>query len=162
MGLFTRQKTQTIIIVGCGRLGSTLANQLSEQNKNVSIIDINESSFRKLSQSYGGFQIEGDGSDLDMLLSAGAEDADILISTTNDDDTNIMIAQIGKELFDIDYVIARLQDTSKKVVISGMDIHTICPADLSIKEFSRIIGERTDKSDEDIACRGSSEDQLPD
>ena len=93
MSIFKRQKKESIIIVGCGIFGSTLATMLSEQNKNVAIIDIDERTFRKLSPSYRGFSIEGDGTDIDLLTFTGAKNADILVASTKDDDTNIMIAQ---------------------------------------------------------------------
>lgn len=158
--LFAGKKRQSTIIVGCGRLGSILANRLSDESENVTIIDISENAFRKLSPSYGGYQIEGNGSDIDLLIYAGAKDADILIAATNSDDTNLMIAQFGKALFGIRHVIARIKDTSKLVALDGMDIDTICPAELSIREFSRIIGERTGESDENTARGGTSEDKL--
>lgn len=134
-----QQKNESIIIVGCGRFGSSLATILSEQNKNVSVIDIDESTFRKLSSSYGGFSIEGDGTDVDLLSLAGAKNADILIASTNNDDTNIMIALIAKQAFQIKNVIARIYDASKQAAYSNMDIMSICPAVLSINEFNKII-----------------------
>lgn len=139
MSFLKRQKKESIIIVGCGRFGSALATMLSEQNKSVAIIDIDERAFKKLSPSYGGFSIEGDGTDIDLLTSAGAKSADILVASTNDDDTNIMIAQIAKQVFGINRVITRIYDTTKQVAYNDMDIVSICPAILSVNEFERII-----------------------
>lgn len=139
MKIFNKTKKEFIIIVGCGRLGSSLASLMSDQDKNVAIIDINEKAFRKLPVSYGGFTIEGDGSDLDVLSSVNAKDADILIASTNNDDTNIMVAQIAKHIFEIKKVIVRIQDASKQVAYDDSDIESICPTKLSINEFQRII-----------------------
>ena len=137
MHFLKREKSQNIIIVGCGRLGSSLATMMSEQNRNVTILDIDENSFRKLSSSYGGFTLEGDGADIDHLAYAGANLADVLIAATNDDDTNIMIAQIACQVFGIKTVLVRIYDTSKQVAYDDMNIISICPANLSIEEFKR-------------------------
>lgn len=138
---FKKKKREYIIIIGCGRLGSTLASLLSDQNKNVTIIDINEKAFRRLPHSYGGFKIEGDGTDVDVLSSVTAKDADIFISATDDDDINIMAAQIAKQVFKIKKVVVRIQDHSKTVAYSDLGIESICPAKLSIKAFEEIIAQ---------------------
>ena len=137
MGLFKRKTQQNVLIVGCGRLGSSLANILSEQNKNVTIIDIDVNAFRKLSSSHGGLSLEGDGSDIDHLMYAGANQADVLIAATDDDDTNIMIGQIARQVFGIKIVLVRLYDTSKQVAYENLGIISICPANLSIDEIKR-------------------------
>ncbi|MCC8022834.1 MAG: TrkA family potassium uptake protein [Clostridiales bacterium] len=142
MALFKREKKENIIIVGCGRLGSSLAAMLSDQNINVSIIDTAEQAFRKLSPSYGGFTFEGDGMDADLLDFAGARNASALIACTNDDDANILIAQTAKQTFSIPQVIVRIKDNSKQAAYDGMGIQSICPATLSIQEFQRILSER--------------------
>lgn len=142
MSILKKHKNESIIIVGCGRFGSTLATNLSEQNKNVAIIDMNESAFRMLSTSYSGYSLEGDGTDIDLLTFAGAKNADIFIASTEDDNTNIMIAQIAKHVFKIKKVFSRITDTSKLITIKKLDIIPICPATLSVKEFERIIVTR--------------------
>jgi trk system potassium uptake protein TrkA len=142
--LFQKTLRETIIIVGCGRLGSSLADMLSQQNKNVTIIDMKGDAFRKIPLSYGGLSIEGDGSDLDILRVAGATETDLLLATTDDDDTNIMIAQIAKQILKIPRVIVRINDTSKMAAYADAGIESICPAALSMKEFRRIAGEEED------------------
>ena len=142
MSILKRHKNESIIIVGCGRFGSTLATMLSEQNKSIAIIDIDKSAFAKLSPSFGGFSIEGDGTDIDSLEFAGAKNTDILIATTHDDNTNIMVAQIAKEVFHIKRVITRIYDASKKTAFNDMDIECICTADLSVNEFERILSNK--------------------
>jgi trk system potassium uptake protein TrkA len=139
MSLFNRIKPKIIVIIGCGRLGSTLAEMLYEQNFHVTVVDNDERAFRKLSPSYGGFTIEGDGCDPDILVEAGSNNADILVATTDDDNTNIMIAQMARQAFQISRVIARIYDTSKLSACIGGNIDFICPALLSIEEFKAIV-----------------------
>jgi trk system potassium uptake protein TrkA len=128
-----------VIIIGCGRLGANLANTLSENGNNVLIIDKNKTSFRKLAPSFGGMQVEGDGTDLSVLYEAQITDASAIVAVTNYDNTNIMAAQMAKEIFHIDTVIARLYDQDRECVYQEFGIDTICPAVLSSKEIDKLL-----------------------
>lgn len=128
-----------IIIIGCGRLGGSLADSLSDQDRNVIVIDQNKDSFRKLSPSFGGLTLTGDATDIDVLHEAEIEKASVVISVTNNDNTNIMIAQMAKELFKKEHVIARLYDPELECVYHELNIDTICPAILSIKEVNKLL-----------------------
>lgn len=147
MGLFTESRAEEyIIIVGCSRLGAALANTLSEGEIGVMIIDKNEDSFRKLSPSYGGLTLVGDATEFHILKEAKIEDATAVITVTNNDNTNIMVAQIAKELFNIEHVIARLYDPECECVYQEFNIDTVCPAVLSVNEIKKFlkIAERTE------------------
>ena len=133
------KEKRSIIVVGCGRLGSTIASLLSERNLHVIVLDIDQSNFRKLAASYGGLTKEGDGTDIDMLERVGIKEAGVLVATTNDDDVNIMIAQIAKEIFHVDEVITRIYDASKDITCNRMGIHVISPTRLSVDEFRRVL-----------------------
>jgi len=141
MGVFRGDKKKNIIIVGCGRFGSAIAAMLSERNRNVTVIDINQNAFRKLPSSYGGFTIEADGSDIDALTRVRASKADLIVASTGDDNLNIMVAQIAKQIFGVKQVVARLQDPSKQAAFNDLDIEAIYPALLCVREFERIINE---------------------
>ncbi|HBF66761.1 TrkA family potassium uptake protein [Anaerotignum propionicum] len=130
-----------IIIIGCGRLGANLANTLSEGNGNVLIIDKNKDAFRKLSPSYGGLSIIGDATDIDVMLEAQMNNASAVIAVTNNDNANIMVAQIAREMFHIKRVIARLYDPDREYVYNEFGIDTICPAVLSAKEIDKILSQ---------------------
>lgn len=133
-----KQSTYTVII-GCGRLGANLANTLSEEGENVLILDQNKDSFRKLSSSFGGLAVEGDGTELETLKAADVQRADTVIAVTNNDNINIMIAQIAKECFSVKKVISRLFDPERECVYQELGIDTICPAVLSANEIDRIL-----------------------
>ncbi|MDD2371165.1 MAG: TrkA family potassium uptake protein [Firmicutes bacterium] len=132
-----KNKKHNVIVIGCGRFGSTIAGNLSELNKNLMIVDMDQSSFRKLSSSYGGLTKEGDGTDIDLLESIGIATADVVIVSTDKDDANILISQIAKVIYKVPDVIARIYDTSKKITCDDFGIHVISPTDLSIKEFQK-------------------------
>ncbi|MDD4200679.1 MAG: TrkA family potassium uptake protein [Eubacteriales bacterium] len=131
------------IIAGCGRLGSSIANRLSEDGKDVIIIDSNSESFRKLSPTFGGVEIVGDAAEMFLEHDADIRNAASVIAVTNHDNTNIMIAQMAKEFFHIDKVIARLYDPERECVYRDFGIETICPVVLSTSKVdSMLYGKR--------------------
>jgi len=83
-----------IVIVGCGRLGSHLANQLSRAGHGVVVIDTNEHAFGNLSPEYSGFRVEGDATELAVLKQAKVNKADLVVATTRADNINLMVAQV--------------------------------------------------------------------
>ncbi|MEA4895923.1 MAG: TrkA family potassium uptake protein [Oscillospiraceae bacterium] len=128
-------------VIGCGRLGANLANTLSDEGGDVLIIDKNKDAFRKLSPSFGGLFITGDALDLDVLQGAQINKASVIVAVTNSDNTNIMVAQIAREMFQIKRVIARLYDPERECVYREFGIDTICPAILSAKEIDKILSK---------------------
>ena len=148
MKLFSEKKSikNYTIIVGCGRLGANLANTLSDDGGNVLIIDNDKDSFRKLSPSFGGLTLTGDATDIEILHEAQVEKASAIIIVTNNDNINIMVAQLTKELFDVQRIITRLYDPDRECVYREFGINTICPAILSAKEITVLLGN-TEKED---------------
>jgi len=134
-----RDKDEYIIIVGCGRLGGHLASLLSEERKSVVIIDREETAFSKLSEDFSGFTMEADAIEMETLIRARIERADVVVATTDDDNTNIMIAQIAKEIYQVPKVIARLFELAREAVYHEFGIETICPTVLSAEAFRDII-----------------------
>jgi len=129
------------IIVGCGRLGASLASRFSEDGGNVLVIDEDKNSFRKLSPNYGGMVIQGDATEISVLKRAEIKNATSVIAVTNHDNTNIMVAQLAKELFHIDNVIARLYDPDRECVYRELEIDTICPVVLSTRKVDQLLYE---------------------
>ncbi|MDD8049215.1 MAG: NAD-binding protein [Thomasclavelia sp.] len=122
------------IIVGCGGLGSFLATHFSEEGKDVMVIDLEGSAFRKLSKSYGGITMAANATDIEKLKKAKMNEADNVIVVTNNDNVNIFVAQIAKKMFNVPYVVARIYDECKSVLVEKYNIETICPTILSEQE----------------------------
>jgi trk system potassium uptake protein TrkA len=120
----SQNRDDYIIIVGCGRLGSHLANLLSKARKSVVVIDKEE---------------KADAIEIDTLLKAKIDKADVVVTTTNDDNTNIMIAQIAKSIYGVPKVIARLFEPARQKIYEELEIETLCPTVLSALEFKNII-----------------------
>lgn len=149
MGIFNNKKEKNYtVIVGCGRLGANLASTLYDRGSNVLIIDSDKESFRKLSPSFGGINLLGDATEIFVLNESNIKNATAVVAVTNNDNTNILVAQIAKDYFHVSHVIARLYDPERECVYHEFGIDTICPAVLSAKEVDRILdmGEETEEA----------------
>lgn len=133
------KSNKNVLIIGCGRLGASIANTFSDKNMSVTIIDIQKDSFRKLSPSFLGLLIEGDGMDMDILEEANIRKADVVIVVTDNDNINILVSQIAKNIFEVEEVIIRLYDHEKECVCRDSNINTIFPALLSSSEVDKIL-----------------------
>lgn len=142
-----KKKSPYTIIIGCGRLGANLANTLSNEGENVLIMDENQKAFRRLAPNFGGLSVVANGTDLDKLREAKIENASAVVAVTNDDNTNIMVAQITRELFGVERVIARLYDPESEEVYRKLGISTICPAVLSAKEIDKLLDTFSSKEE---------------
>lgn len=128
-------KGRYIIIIGCGRLGRLLAHRYSVKGDSIVMIDKEERAFQNLSSDFSGFTIEGDATEISILQSAKIEKADILLAVTNNDNINLMVSQIGKNIYKIKTVIARVKNPVREVVFNNLNIKTICPTLLAADEF---------------------------
>lgn len=116
-----------VIVAGCGRLGAQLSQLLDSEGYNVTVIDRDKNSFKRLKPSFKGNFIEGIAFDKDTLLSAGIERADAMASTTNGDNTNIVTALIAKRKFQVPIIIARIYDPLRAEIYRKMGITTVSP-----------------------------------
>ncbi|MCM8817780.1 MAG: TrkA family potassium uptake protein, partial [Candidatus Omnitrophica bacterium] len=103
------------IVIGCGKVGSQLAKLLSE-NHNVVVIDKNPLSFQALQPVFNGITITGNCINLDILRDAGIEKCDGIAAVTDDDNVNIVVAQIAKKMFNINKCIVRIVDPVKNEI----------------------------------------------
>jgi trk system potassium uptake protein TrkA len=131
------------VIVGCGRVGSSLARWLGEEGEQVTVIDSNERAFNRLGDDFTGDMIFGSGVDEDVLRRAGAEGADAFVAVTDADTTNIMAAQLARHLFGITTVVCRLYDPARESVYRELGLKTICPTTLSATKVKRFLEGET-------------------
>lgn len=129
-----------IVIVGCGRLGSHLANQLSRDGNSVVAIDKLETTFSDLSSDFSGFKIVGDATHVSVLREAKIKNADVLIATTHFDNVNLMVAQVARRVFDVPHVLARVFDPKREEVYAKLGVNTICPTSVAAELFLSSIG----------------------
>ena len=116
-----------VIIVGCGRVGALLATNYCAEGNAVVVIDKDPESFLRLGDDFDGSRITGNGIDEDILKSAGVERADVFITTTNGDNTNLVSAQIAQKIYGIEKVVARCNDPVRCGAYEAMGLRTVCP-----------------------------------
>jgi len=114
-----------IVIMGCGRVGSTIAHILEEQNHSVAVIDQDPDAFRKLTASFKGSKITGIGFDRDVLIEAGIEHADAFAAVSSGDNSNVISARVVRESFGIERVVARIYDPRRAEVYQRLGIPTV-------------------------------------
>jgi trk system potassium uptake protein len=114
-----------IVIMGCGRVGSTLAHILEDQGHSVAIIDQDADAFRKLRSGFKGRKITGSGFDRDVLIEAGIEEATAFAAVSSGDNSNIISARVVRESFGIQRVAARIYDPRRAEVYQRLGIPTV-------------------------------------
>lgn len=135
-----------IIILGCGRVGATLAMMMDRAGHTVTVVDFNSDSFQRLESSFGGQTVMGDGIDEEVLRRAGIKDADVFVATTNGDNRNIMASQIAKKIFNVPSVICRIYDPIRTEVYQNLDLEVICPTIVGAEMFKHAIEKRVEKT----------------
>jgi trk system potassium uptake protein TrkA len=124
-----------VVILGCGRVGSTLATMLDRSGHTVAVIDQSSDSFQRLSPEFGGETIVGNGVDEDVMMRAGIKDADAFVAVTNGDNRNIMASQIAKEIFRVKKVMCRIYDPIREQTYHELGMDTMCPTTIGAQMF---------------------------
>lgn len=133
-----------ILIVGCGRLGSLLANQLSAAGHELVIIDRRSGSFERLSGEFTGYQLQGDGSEHSVLRQAEIHRADVVFAITSEDNVNLMVAQIASRIYNVPHVVARIFDPAREAIFRELGVQTISPTKLTADAFMHTLNGRAD------------------
>jgi trk system potassium uptake protein TrkA len=128
-----------VIIVGCGRLGSGLANRLSKEGHGVTVIDNNPDAFYALEPYFKGQTVTGVGFDQEVLSQAKIREVDALIASTSSDDTNALIARLAQNFYRVPKVIARLYDQHKAEIYQSLGIQTISTTAWGIEKAAGIL-----------------------
>ncbi len=129
------------LIVGCGRVGSTLAKLLDADSNEVIVVDENPSAFKRLGQKFKGHVVVGTGIDYDVLKRAGAQTSDGFIAVTNGDNRNVMAALIAQRMFGIKKVVARIYDPTRGMMYRDLGIETVCPTTVGAKMIRDMLVE---------------------
>jgi trk system potassium uptake protein TrkA len=114
-----------IVIMGCGRVGSSLARSLEKRGHTVAVIDIDVDAFRRLGPDFSGRTVKGVGFDREVLLEAGIESADGFAAVSSGDNSNILSARVVRETFDVTNVVARIYDPGRAEVYERLGIPTV-------------------------------------
>jgi trk system potassium uptake protein TrkA len=126
-----------IVIVGCGRVGSTLAENLDAAGHEVIILDVKTAAFDRLPETFKGAAVRGDGTDEEVLKAAGAQGADIFLSLTEGDNRNIMAAQLAMETLAIPQVIAKINDPVRAAAYAELGVVTLCRTNIMVDSVAK-------------------------
>lgn len=138
-----RRQRVKIVVLGCGRVGATLANMMDRAGHDVSVIDYSNDAFQRLSPEFHGSTYVGNGVDEDVLVRAGIREADAFAAVTNGDNRNIMASQIAKEIFQVKKVVCRIYDPIREETYHELGLETICPTIVGAEMiFGAITGKK--------------------
>ena len=116
-----------IVIMGCGRVGARLAALMDADGHSVTVMDTDAYSFRWLPHSFRGDAIVGNGIDQEALIRAGIERADVFVAVTQEDNRNVMAAQVARHIFDVPRVVCRIYDPIREELYRGLGLRTFSP-----------------------------------
>ncbi|MDY6908005.1 MAG: TrkA family potassium uptake protein [Chloroflexota bacterium] len=131
-----------VIIMGCGRVGAHLARLLEEEGHQVTILDTDHYSFRRLPAEFKGTALICDGTDEDSLRKAGIEQADAFVAVTQGDNRNVMAAQIAKYMFNVPKVVCRIYDPIRQELYRSLGLEAMSPTTLGVKVLREAIGDK--------------------
>jgi trk system potassium uptake protein TrkA len=126
-----------VVIMGCGRVGTTIAVSLQKADHSVAIVDQDPTAFRRLPQDFAGKQVTGVGFDRDTLVEAGIEQASAFAAVSSGDNSNIIAARVARETFGVENVVARIYDPRRAEVYSRLGIPTVATVRWTADEMLR-------------------------
>jgi len=135
-----------IIVIGCGKVGSKFAQMMSDEGHDIVIVDNDSKLFKSLGMNFNGITVTGVPIDQDVLKNAGIETADVLIALTPDDNTNIMVCQVAKEIFNVPKVLARIFNPEREDVFHQFGLDTICPTNFTVDVIKSFVFNDKDVS----------------
>ncbi|MFC1918117.1 potassium channel family protein [Chloroflexota bacterium] len=127
-----------VIIMGCGRVGASLAAMLDSEGNTVTVLDTDSYSFRRLPANFGGTALLGSGADEETLKKAGIKTADVFIALTQGDNRNALATQTAKHIFNVPRTICRIYDPLRQEMYNSLGIEAISPTTV----FANLLKER--------------------
>lgn len=128
-----------LLIVGCGRVGSSIARNMADDGHDVCVIDEDAEALQRLPESWPGRFIHGHGLDTEVLVEGGIDVADAVVVCTDGDNTNIVIAQIARTRFHCPCVVTRVFDPARAAFYDTLGLQTVCPTSRSIEVMTQAI-----------------------
>ena len=128
-----------VLIIGCGRVGSTVAKRMAAEGWDVVAVDEKEEALARLGEHWTGGFIVGHGMDVHVLREAGIEEADALVVATDGDNTNIVIGQVAQKRFGIDCTVVRVLDPARAEFYASRGLRTVCPTSTAIDVLTEAV-----------------------
>ncbi len=140
-----------VVIMGCGRVGATLAGMLSEEGHEVTVLDIRADAFRRLPPDFKGKRHIGNGIDQDVLARIGTSEADAFVAVTQGDNRNVMATQIAKHIFGVKRALCRIYDPIREQMYQDLGLETISPTIVG----AVLLKDKLDREPANAAAAGS-------
>ncbi len=121
------------LVIGCGRVGSSVALELDRLGWDVTAIDELEDALHRLGERWSGGFVVGHGMDIAVLTEAGIEDADAVVVATDGDNTNLVIGQVARKRFGIATTIVRVLDPARAALYKELGLWTVSPTSTAIE-----------------------------
>jgi trk system potassium uptake protein TrkA len=122
-----------VVIMGCGRVGAGLAQQLQREGHDVTVLDTDGFAFRRLLPKFEGRRLQGSGTDDRVLVEAGIERADVFVAVASGDNRNILAAQKAKEVYGVKRVVTRVKDPLRAELFARLGLQTFSPTKVGIE-----------------------------
>jgi trk system potassium uptake protein TrkA len=132
-------ESMKVIVIGCGRVGSSIAHELRREGWDVVAVDEKEEALGRLGESWDGGFVVGHGMDTSVLRRAGVEEADAVIVSTDGDNTNIVVGQVVQKRFGVGCVVVRLLDPARAAFYAGQGMRTVCPTSTAIDALAETV-----------------------
>lgn len=129
-----------VVVMGCGRVGASIAQELQGSGHDVSIIDRDAAAFRRLPEDFGGIKVKGVGFDQEVLRRAGTAEADAFAAVSSGDNSNIIAARVARETFNVPKVVARIYDAKRAAVYERLGIPTVATVPWTTDRFISALG----------------------
>lgn len=129
-----------VVVMGCGRVGASIAQELQGSGHDVSIIDRDATAFRRLPEDFGGTKVKGVGFDQEVLRRAGIAEADAFAAVSSGDNSNIIAARVARETFNVPKVVARIYDAKRAAVYERLGIPTVATVPWTTDRFISALG----------------------
>ena len=149
------------VIVGCGRVGAGLADELDRAGWQVLILDVSTAAFDRLPSTFRGTALRGDGTDEDTLRRAGAEDADLFLALTEGDNRNVMSAQLAVEALGARQTIAKINDPVRAEAYAHLGVASLCRTNLMTAAVLGFMGQAVPERPGIYPAQGSHEHAEP-
>jgi trk system potassium uptake protein TrkA len=140
-----------VVIMGCGRVGIFLTQELCQAGHHVSVIDQNEHAFDRLPPGFEAKTVVGVGFDREVLEEAGIREADAFLAVSNGDNSNIVSARVAREHYHVPTVIARIYDPARADIYERLNIPTVATTRWGVKQILLMLTHAREEIKETLA-----------
>jgi trk system potassium uptake protein len=128
-----------VLVIGCGRVGSSVALELDRLGWEVTAVDEKEDALHRLGEHWSGGFVVGHGMDMEVLTEAGIEDADAVAVATDGDNTNLVIGQVAQKRFNIETTVVRVLDPARAALYKDLGLWTVSPTSTAIETLTAAV-----------------------